>query len=162
MEALSMWLALCAGNSPVTGEFPSQRPVKPSFDVFFDRRLNKRLSKQPRRLRFETPPRSLWRHCNDKFTPPGHRNMCIHRKRNIVILTRFSSLAAVKMTNSSAASHENFVKFLLYFFFKGMAENISFVKGSIMKLNNETVQWRHMSVKRSKVKPKHPGSHNVL
>ena len=31
---------------PVTGEFPSQRPVKQSFDVFFDLRLNKRLSKQ--------------------------------------------------------------------------------------------------------------------
>ena len=32
-------LALCAGNSPVTGEFPSQRPVKRGFDVFFDLRL---------------------------------------------------------------------------------------------------------------------------
>ena len=28
-----------AGNSPVTGEFPSQRPVTRSFDVFFDLRL---------------------------------------------------------------------------------------------------------------------------
>ena len=36
---------LC-GNSPVTGEFPAQRPVTRSFDVFFDLRLNKRLSKQ--------------------------------------------------------------------------------------------------------------------
>ena len=32
-----------------TGEFPSQRPVMWSFDVFFDLRLNKRLSKQSRR-----------------------------------------------------------------------------------------------------------------
>ena len=40
------WLAFCAGNSPVTGEFHSQRPVTRSFDVFFDLRLNKRLSKQ--------------------------------------------------------------------------------------------------------------------
>ena len=29
------------------GEFPAQRPVTRSFDVFFDLRLNKRLSKQP-------------------------------------------------------------------------------------------------------------------
>ena len=36
---------LC-GNSPVTGEFPTQKWVTQSFDVFFDRRLNKRLSKQ--------------------------------------------------------------------------------------------------------------------
>ena len=36
-----MWiLALCAGNSPVTGEFPSQRPVTRSFGVFFDLRLS--------------------------------------------------------------------------------------------------------------------------
>ena len=36
---------LC-GNSPVTGEFPAQRPMTRGFDVFFDLRLNKRLSKQ--------------------------------------------------------------------------------------------------------------------
>ena len=39
-------LAKCAGNSPVPGEFPAQRPVARSFDIFFDLRLNKRLSKQ--------------------------------------------------------------------------------------------------------------------
>ena len=43
METFSALLALCVGNSPVTGEFPSQRPVTRSFDVFFDLRLNKRL-----------------------------------------------------------------------------------------------------------------------
>ena len=42
----SALLAICAGNSPVTGEFPSQIPVTRSFDVFFDLLLNKRLSKQ--------------------------------------------------------------------------------------------------------------------
>ena len=56
-------LALCAGNSPVTGEFPSQEPVTLSFDVFFDLYLNKRLSKAPRRRWFETG--SLWRHCSE-------------------------------------------------------------------------------------------------
>ena len=35
-----------------------------SFDVFFDLRLNKRLSKQSRHRWLETPSRSLWRHCN--------------------------------------------------------------------------------------------------
>ena len=52
-------LALCAGNSPVTGEFPTQRPMTWSFDVFFDLRLNKQLSKQWIRRRFETPSRPL-------------------------------------------------------------------------------------------------------
>ena len=52
------------GNSLVTGDFPSQRPVTRSFDVFFDLRLNKQLSKQWRRRWFKTPSCSLWRHCN--------------------------------------------------------------------------------------------------
>ena len=55
---------LLCGNSPVTGEFPSQRSVTRSFDVFFDLRLNKRLSEQSWGWWFETPWRSLWRHCN--------------------------------------------------------------------------------------------------
>ena len=54
---------LC-GNSPVTGEFLSQRPVTWSFDIFFDLRLNKRLSKQSWGWWFETPSCSIWRHCN--------------------------------------------------------------------------------------------------
>ena len=41
-------LAICAGNWPVAGDFPAQRPVTWSFDVFFDLRPNKRLSKEPR------------------------------------------------------------------------------------------------------------------
>ena len=45
METFSALLAICAGNSPVTGEFPAQRPVTRTFDVFFDLPLNKRLSK---------------------------------------------------------------------------------------------------------------------
>ena len=46
METFSALLAICAGNSPVPGEFPGQRQVTRSFHVFFDLRLNKRLSKQ--------------------------------------------------------------------------------------------------------------------
>ena len=64
MEIFSSLLALCVGNSPVPGEFPIQRPVTQSFDVFCDLRLNKRLGKQSRRWWFETPSCSLWRHCN--------------------------------------------------------------------------------------------------
>ena len=51
----SALLALCAGNSTVTDELSSKRPVTRSFDVFFDLRLNKRLSKQSRGWWFETP-----------------------------------------------------------------------------------------------------------
>ena len=64
MEIFSALLALCVGNSSVTGEFSSQRPVTRSFHVSFDMRLNKRLSKHSRRRWFETPLRPLCRHCN--------------------------------------------------------------------------------------------------
>ena len=60
METFSALLALCAGNSPVAGE----RPVTRSFDVFFDLRLNKQLSKQSWGWWFETPSHPLWRHSN--------------------------------------------------------------------------------------------------
>ena len=64
METFSALLAICAGNSPVTGEFPTQRPVTWSFDVFFDLCLNKRLSKQSWSWWFQMPSRPLWCHCN--------------------------------------------------------------------------------------------------
>ena len=41
MEAFSASLAICARNSPVPVEFPAQRPMMRSFDVFFDLRLKK-------------------------------------------------------------------------------------------------------------------------
>ena len=66
METFSAPLAICAGNSSVTGEFPAQRPVTQSFDVFFDLQLNKRLNKQWWGWWFEPPSLSLWRHCNEQ------------------------------------------------------------------------------------------------
>ena len=67
METFSALLANCAGNSTVPGEFPAQKPVTQSFDVFC-LRLNKRLSKQSRGWWFETASRSLWRHCKNSFS----------------------------------------------------------------------------------------------
>ena len=64
METVSALLALCAGNSLVTGVFPAQRPVTRSFDVFFDLRLNKWLSKQSWGWWYETQSRSFWGHYN--------------------------------------------------------------------------------------------------
>ena len=60
-------------TGPLWGEstgdrwIPSHRPVTRSVDVFFDVRLNKRLSKQSRCGWFETPWRSLRRHCNESM-----------------------------------------------------------------------------------------------
>ena len=73
MKTFSALLAHCVGNLPVTGEFPAQKPVTRSFDVFFHLHLNKRLSKQSWGWWFKTPSRSLWRHCNVMLQ--GHRNV---------------------------------------------------------------------------------------
>ena len=54
---------LC-GEFTGPGEFPTQRPGTRSFDVFFDLRLDKRLSKQSWGWWFGTQSRPLWRHCN--------------------------------------------------------------------------------------------------
>ena len=61
MEIFTALLAICERNSPVTAEFPRQRPVTLSFDIL---RLNKRLSKQSWGWWFETLSCALWRHCN--------------------------------------------------------------------------------------------------
>ena len=65
MEIFSALLAINAGNSPMTGEFPTQRPVARSFVISFDLRLNKRLSKQLWGWWFETPSR----HYNESCIP---------------------------------------------------------------------------------------------
>ena len=66
------------GNSPVPGEFPTQRPVTRSFDVFFDLCLNKRLSKQSWGWWFETPSRPLWRHRNVRQEGVSISNNKVH------------------------------------------------------------------------------------
>ena len=75
METFSALLAIWARNSPVTGEFPAQRPVTRSFDVFFDLRLNERLSKQTWGWWFETPTRPSWRHGNHSSVVVPHRDL---------------------------------------------------------------------------------------
>ena len=65
METFSVLLVLGKGNPPVTGGFPSQRPVTRGFDVFSDVIPDIRLSKQTRCWWFEPPWRSFWRHFNE-------------------------------------------------------------------------------------------------
>ena len=86
---------LCAGNSPVTGESPSRRPVTRSFYIFFDLCLNKRLSKQSIRRWLETQSRSLRRHCNDgrvlhnkKLQLWGCFHFCYFTP-NLIVITTF-------------------------------------------------------------------------
>ena len=93
METLSVLLAICAGNSPVTGEFPAQRPVTRSFDVFFDLHLNKRLNKQSQVWLFESPSWPLWLHCN--VFSLLWETTCLGRPQNVVVaLYRFHCIVS--------------------------------------------------------------------
>ena len=60
METFTVLLPLCQGRRPV--DFPHKGQWRGA--VFWDLRLNKRLSKQLRHRWFDTPSRALWRHCN--------------------------------------------------------------------------------------------------
>ena len=44
MENFSSLLALCEENPPVTGGFPSQRPMTHSFDVFFEQTVEQNIA----------------------------------------------------------------------------------------------------------------------
>ena len=76
-------LAFCAGNSRITGEYPAQRPVTRSFDVFFDLHPNKWLNKQWRRWCFETPFRSL-RHLCSEYTCVANQWFLKYQCHNII------------------------------------------------------------------------------
>ena len=67
METFSVLLAICAGNSPVSGEFPAQRPVIRSFDVFFDLRMNEWLSKHSWGWWLEMSTCPLWSQSNEMW-----------------------------------------------------------------------------------------------
>ena len=88
---------LCAENSPVTGGFPSQRPVTQTFAVFFDLHLNKRLSKQSRRRWFETPSRLLWCQCNGPWNMIVSTGKCVFRSEG----SNFSLTRRVTSTRST-------------------------------------------------------------
>ena len=77
METFSALLAICAGNSPASVEFPAQRPVTWIFDVFFDLRPNKWLSKQSWGWWFKMPSHPLWRHCNVHHVITAPHCMCL-------------------------------------------------------------------------------------
>ena len=99
---ISALLAICAGNLPVPDELPAQRPVTRSFDVFFDLRLHKRLSKQSWDWWFETPSRSLWCHRHVMpwlFALLGHKQLW-HRfdNRSIHGFSFSTGKAALKLT----------------------------------------------------------------
>ena len=88
----SALLALCERNPPVTGGFPSQRPVTRSFAFFYDLRLNKRLSKQSERRWFKSPSRSLWCHCEASRRNPSEHGWSLCPRYNMAMASDMEAL----------------------------------------------------------------------
>ena len=119
MKTFSALLAICVENSPVTGEFPSQRPMTRSFDFCFDPRPNKRLSKQSWGWWFETLSCRLWRHCNDissdvldpciagpsPTTVEAEINGSLSRIRNTPLGNKIYICASEKQFNNGGSKH---------------------------------------------------------
>ena len=87
------------------GEFPAQRPLMRSFDVFFDLRLNKRLSKQSWGWWFETISRPLWRHRNAALNPQATNGVSIisikwEQNGHIILGHGYSLLKAISPNSS--------------------------------------------------------------
>ena len=93
METFSALLVLCAGNSPVTGEFPAQRPATRSFGVFFDLRRTWR---------------GTWSLTGYIGCPFVHK-WSQHWNGN-VILTKLSSLAAPEVVKSTPLNRNQVIK----------------------------------------------------
>ena len=90
------------------GEFPTQRPVTRSFDVFFDLRLNKRVSKQPWGCWFETPSWSLWRQYNDiQYIPRIMHAVCA--LLYLLILPLYFSITLLAVGHSTGTYVDNTV-----------------------------------------------------
>ena len=102
METCSALLTICAGNSPVTGEFPAQRPVTRSFDVFVDLRLNE-LLKQWWGWWFESPSRHF------DVTVMG-----FHQIRFLVHKGHLTPLYLVLLTETSCFGRGEITKSIVY------------------------------------------------
>ena len=124
MEAFSALLALCAGKSPVTSEFPSQRPVTRGFEFFFDLRLNKWLSKQSWGWWFETPSHQLWRHCNENTTTAGWHKI------------DFNNIDVFKMFHISTLSYQILIDSFIY-------QCQDTLKSNTYQAMTLTIEWYH-------------------
>ena len=114
METFSALLALCAGNSPVTGEFPTQRPVTRSFDILFDLRLNKRLSKLLLGWWFKTTSSLLWRQYNAALKSLDYKNVQGNFLENqLQIMVKQIQLERLRSENIPALSPWTNFKILL-------------------------------------------------
>ena len=101
---ISALLAICAGNSPVP-----ERPLTWSFDVNYDLRPNKRLSKQSWGWWFENPLRLLWRHRNELVKMVSLMNIVsqFHTNQSATLTNTFESNEPLLLGYIGKTPHTN-------------------------------------------------------
>ena len=111
---------LC-GEFTGPGEFPTQRPVTRSFEVFFDLRLNKRLRKQSWGWWFETTSRPLWRQCNAALIRRywvriqlGVRYFCLKKLRLFLMTIPQCKMDAVTHAQFKYQLHKQVSNYLIW------------------------------------------------
>ena len=123
METFSALLAICARNSPVSGEYPAQRPVTRSFDVFFDLCLDGRLSKHSWGWWLETQSRPLWRHSNED-NASIRISYSVYRGRVLFIVIQHMKIILIYMNFRSQTSPRQY--------FQQMDDAFSAIAGETM------------------------------
>ena len=147
METFSGKLAICAGNSLIPGEFPAQMPVMRSFDVFFDLRLNKRLSKQSWGWWFGTLWRPSWRHCNVVLFYEYASISFSEATHNLPVLTywgRDKMAAIFRTTFANAFSWMKMFKLrLIWSLFQGSNQGSSSIgsDNGLTPARRQTINW---------------------
>ena len=118
-----------------------------SFDVFFDLRLNKRLSKQPWGWWFETPAWSLWRHRNDT----NHLNEDIQMLHMKPLVSRFIFQNGPLHANTQIELHQKLVLiFDIDYFSRALLRKnyiwISFQSTYYITVKSQWARWRLKSL----------------
>ena len=106
---------LCGEFTGHTGEFPEQKPLTRTLDIFFDLRLNKRLSKQSLGWWFETPSHPLCRHCN--VTMIYHEHLKQWNMSCLIPLRFNGRIGSITTTESVKLQHETLVLFSPVWYF---------------------------------------------
>ena len=132
---------LC-GESPFTGKCFAQRPVTRSFDVFFDLRLNERLSKQSWGWWFETPPHPLWCHSNIELFLWMHMHEVVWFLYIVISYWITDSIKNYDMLNKGFSSNmNNFITSTIYFLLNVDPDIVQY--DIIKKVWKIRYEWKH-------------------
>ena len=107
METFSVLLPTCVGNSTVPGEFPTQRPVMRSFDVFFicvwiNSWVNNR----------EASDLRVYRAHYDVTVMP--ENIIIDRRRKLYFNSLIGNTRAFHKVSLNTKKHKTLIKYLCF------------------------------------------------